>query len=320
MRAVTVIRPRARAPWSLVFPAAILASVILVPAVARPATLTVDDPLISTAECVDRSNQSVALSWDLGSSSGSTIELLGSSASGCSETDATTAVLVDGLSTSQTYYPATGDAAITVADVLAAAGKTPGTCDGSDFRVYVCVRLLDGSGATVTTASAVIELQLERPPPPVGLTVGVGEQALYVSFSAGTATAAAPAASKTYQAFAAAGGVTHASAETTSTSDVRIAGLENGTTYDVWVVAYSEAGNASAASELAAGTPQPVLDFYEGYKASGGVEGGGCSHAGAPGVLGLVAAAWAARRALSRRREPLRPARAARRAQTRSAG
>jgi hypothetical protein len=281
-----------------------LAAALAAPAVARPATLTVDDPLISIAECTNRGAESVGLSWDLGSSSGSTVEILGSNASGCSETDATTAVLADGIATSQTSYPASGDAAITLADVLSAAGKTPGDCTGSDLRVYVCLRLLDASGSAVATASAGITFQLERPPPPVGLSVGVGEQALYVSFSAGSATTAAPAASKTYQAFAAAGGVTHASAESSSTTDLRVGGLENGTTYDVWVVAYSEAGNPSDASALAAGTPQPVSDFYDLYQSSGGAERGGCSHAGGTGELALVAIAWATRLRARRRTDP----------------
>ena len=125
-----------------------------------------------------------------------------------------------------------------------------------------------------------------------------------MSFSAGSATTAAPAASKTYQAFAAAGGVTHASAESSSTTDLRVGGLENGTTYDVWVVAYSEAGNPSDASALAAGTPQPVSDFYDLYQSSGGAERGGCSHAGGTGELALVAIAWATRLRARRRTDP----------------
>jgi hypothetical protein len=266
------------------------------PGVARPATLTVTDALISSAECVNRSGEAVKLSWDFGSSSGSSIEILGSNTSACpsssSSSSYATAVLVDGLSASRTYYPQSGDSGITLSEVLSAAGTSPGSCDGSDFRVYVCVRLLDGSGAEVATASATIKFQLARPPPPTGLTVGVGEQALYVTFSPGTSTTDAPAAPKSYQAFASAGGVTHGSSETTGTRDVRIPGLENGTTYDVWVVAYSEAGNPSDRSELSAGTPQHVLDFYEMYRSAGGSETGGCSAGGDAGFLTLLALGW----------------------------
>lgn len=277
-----------------------VAVALALPALARAATVTLDDALVSRAECVARSSQSVALSWDLGGSSGSTVEILGSNASGCSETDATTAVLVDGLGTSQTSYPQSGDATLTLAAVLSAAGKSAETCDGADSRVYVCVRLLDSSGTEVTTASATLSLQLERPPPPVGLSVSVGERGLYVSWTEGTATTDAPASSATYRAFASAGGVTHESSETSGTT-ARVADLENGTTYDVWVVAYSTSGNPSDASALSAGTPQPVLDFYDLYQASGGTEAGGCSHGGAAGLLSVVAAAWVVRGALSRR-------------------
>lgn len=228
------------------------------------------------------------------------MELLASNASGCSESDATTGVLASSIPTSQLAWPGSGDPAITLADVLAAAGRSTASCAGSSFRVYVCLRLLDASGTQVTSASAAIRLQLERPPPPTGLATAAGDGAVYASWSAGTATTAAPAASASYQAFASAGGVTHASAETTGTS-ARIGGLDDGTTYDVWVVAYSEAGNPSDASELGAATPQKVLDFFALYQASGGAEAGGCSQGGSGDVLALLGAAW-----LLRRRGPVR--------------
>lgn len=266
-----------------------VAAALLLPGAALAATLAVEDPLVSRTACAAGASESLALDWDLGGASGSTAELLGSNASGCSETDATTAILVDGISTSQTSYPTSGDAEIHLDDLLAAAGKSAGTCDGDDFRAYVCVRLLDSSGAEVATASAVVTWQLERPPPPTGVSVSIGEKALNVSWTEGTATTGAAASTSSYGVFAAAAGVTASSAETTGTS-LRLGGLENGTTYDVWVVAYSEAGNPSDASELVAGTPQPVYDFYELYRAKGGAEAGGCGE-GPAGLAGFVLAA-----------------------------
>lgn len=267
---------------------ALAGAALLLPAAALAATLTVEDPLVSRAACAAGDTGSLGLDWDLGGASGSTVELLGSNASGCSETDATTAVLVDGISTSQSSYPASGDAAIHLDDLLAAAGKSAGTCEGDDFRAYVCVRLLDSSGATVTTASAAVTWQLERPPPPTGVSASTGEEALNVSWSGGTSTTGATATSASYRVFAAAGGVTVSSVETTGTS-LRLGGLENGTTYDVSVVAYSEAGNPSDASGPVPGTPQPVYDFYELYRASGGAEAGGCGQ-GPGGWTGLALA------------------------------
>ncbi|MFO0581685.1 MAG: fibronectin type III domain-containing protein [Anaeromyxobacter sp.] len=253
------------------------------PAAARAATLALDEPVLGRAACGAASDTSVSMTWDLGTSTGASLELLGSDAAGCDETDATTAVLVDGLSTSRTAYPVSGDAAITVQDLLSAAGKAT-DCTGTSVRVYVCLRLLDAAGATVTTASAALRLDFTSPPAPASVATVPGEGALYVSWAEGAATTAAPADSKTYRAYASAGGTTWSSAKTLSTS-ARIAGLEDGTTYDVWVVAYSEAGNESAASALTTGTPQPVEGFWDVYKASGGVEQGGCGQGGGGAAL-----------------------------------
>jgi hypothetical protein len=287
--------------------AAVAAATLLAlagPSPARAASLTVDDTLISIAECLDRSTQAVTLSsWDLSGSSGSTIEIYGSDTSGCATGDSSvsTAVLVSDLSSSRTSYPTSGEADVTLADVLSAAGKTVSDCEGTDFRVYVCVKLLDSAGSVVATASAGIKLQLERAPAPVGVSTAVGERALWVSWSAGDATTAAPAASATYQAFASAGGETYTSSETSGTT-IRLGGLENGTTYDVWVVAYSAAGNASAKSELTVGTPQHVSDFYELYTASGGSTSGGCAQGGAAGLLSLAGVLGVLRRRARARR------------------
>jgi len=256
---------------------------------ARAATLTLGDALVSRAQCLARATEELTLEWDLGSTDGSAIELLGSDASGCSETDATTEVLVDGLGISRTSYPATGEAAITIAEVLSAAGASAGTCDGGDFRVYVCVRLVDDAGDVVATASAALKFELERPPPPVDVATTFGENALYVSWTAGTATAEAPADAETYRAFASAGGTVVQSDDTTGTT-VRLGGLENGTTYDVWVIAYSASGTASEPSELVAGTPSPTDDFWQVYEKAGGLEQGGCSQPGGGGLLPGMAA------------------------------
>jgi hypothetical protein len=284
--------------------------VALLPAAARALTVSLElsdgDALVSRAECVDRAAEDLSLSWDLGSSSGASVQILASDASGCSETDATTAVLVDGLSTSQTSYPGDGDGAFTVSDVLESSGESAGTCDGDDFRVYVCVRLLDSSGDAVATGSAALRFQLERPPAPVAVAATPGEHALHLGWSAGTAATGATASSATYRAFASDGTTTASSGETSETS-LRLDGLANGTTYQVWVVAYSEAGNPSDASVAVEGTPAPVDDFFELYRKAGGSEEVGCGSAGSGG-LGALAPLLALLPALrARRRRPRRP-------------
>jgi hypothetical protein len=276
-----------------------------VPGAARAASLTIEDTLISISECLDRNSQYVTLSsWSFSGSSGSTIEIYGSDTSGCATGSDTvkTTTLVDNLSSSRTSYPVSGESKLTLADLLSAAGKSVTDCEGSDFRVYVCVKLLDSSGSVVATASAGVKLQLERPPPPTGVSTTVGERAIWVSWSAGDATTDAPASSATYKAFASEGGHTFESSETSSTS-VRVSGLENGTTYDVWVVAYSAAGNAGARSDLTVGTPQHVYDFYDLYTSAGGSTSGGCGHGGSAGLLSLAALGWAAVRRPARKGE-----------------
>ncbi|MGC4000024.1 MAG: fibronectin type III domain-containing protein [Anaeromyxobacter sp.] len=216
----------------------------LTPLAARASSLTVDDALYSQADCLDAGDQELTFSWDLSDASGSSIEILGSDTSGCTEDDdEVTTLLVDGISTSQTSYPASGDSALTLNDLLDAAGASA-SCEGTDYRVYLCVRLLDSSGSEVATATASVKLQLQHPPPPEDVTVQPGEHALHVSWSAGTAVSGARASSESYQVTCTAGDQVVTSAETTATS-IRVGGLQNGTTYDVLVYALSEAGNYS---------------------------------------------------------------------------
>lgn len=68
------------------------------------------------------------------------------------------------------------------------------------------------------------------------------------------------------------------SATTTST---RLAGLVNGTTYTVAVIAIDPSGGVSALSPQATAMPQPTLGFYERYKADGGAATG-CAMAPLP--------------------------------------
>jgi hypothetical protein len=275
---------------------AVLAAAL--PGTAHAGSLTLGDNLVSRADCVAASSTDVSMSWDLGSITADHIVILASTSSGCADTTTTgitTNALVDDLSNSQTSYPVSGDSAITVQDVIGATGVDVGACGGDDKAVYICVRAVDSSGDTVAKASAKFTIQTEVPPPPVISGVNVGESALWVTWSAGTAVSGAAADSKTYKVFASANGTTVESAETTSTT-LRLAGLTNLQTYDLWVVAYSSAGNASADSETSAGTPQHVVDFWEAYQAAGGQETGGCGQGSAGELSALAAIGWLAAR------------------------
>jgi len=75
---------------------------------------------------------------------------------------------------------------------------------------------------------------------------------------------------------------------------MEIAGLTNGTTYDLCLVAEDDAGNVSEPSPVVRGTPTDECDFAECFP--GGVPSGYCGALGAPGL-----AAWAAVLLLARR-------------------
>jgi hypothetical protein len=59
-----------------------------------------------------------------------------------------------------------------------------------------------------------------------------------------------------------------------ATTSNRLAGLVNGTTYTVAVIAIDPSGGVSALSPQATAMPQPTMGFYENYKADGGAATG----------------------------------------------
>jgi hypothetical protein len=73
--------------------------------------------------------------------------------------------------------------------------------------------------------------------------------------------------------------------ETTSETSGIAANLQLGAYYAVAVAGYDLVGNVGDLSELACGTPEPVDDFFEIYRKSGGEAGGGfCGHCGLIGA------------------------------------
>jgi len=55
----------------------------------------------------------------------------------------------------------------------------------------------------------------------------------------------------------------------------QLTGLANYTAYDVWIAAEDESENLGDESNVMTGTPEPVEDFWEVYRESGGSEDGG---------------------------------------------
>jgi len=96
------------------------------------------------------------------------------------------------------------------------------------------------------------------------------------------------------------------SAQGSTVSEVKVSGLDNGTSYAVAVTAFDAVGNESTLSTLLCGKPQPVDDFFTVYRGDGGQGGGGlCTIAGVDlgaGDLGILAVVIGAAAALVRRR------------------
>ncbi|MDP1915148.1 MAG: hypothetical protein Q8L14_02800 [Myxococcales bacterium] len=76
--------------------------------------------------------------------------------------------------------------------------------------------------------------------------------------------------------------------------EVIVDGLLNATTYDVVLRAIDGAGNQSADSEPASGTPRRTIGFWGTYREAGGTDTGGCSSG--LGLAPLFALGWFFRR------------------------
>jgi hypothetical protein len=170
-------------------------------------------------------------------------------------------------------------------------------CAGTtDKTVYVCVRLQNGTDATAvawTSGSFVLQLAPAQAPDGDGVTVTPSDAALKVSWQ----KSATPPVVKDYQAIArqvspaCATGCEFRSPWTTDTSTT-VGGLTNGNTYAVTVVARSYGNNTSTTESAPAqnGTPVPIDDGWDHYKAVGGREVGGCATSGGAGLAAGLAA------------------------------
>jgi hypothetical protein len=172
----------------------------------------------------------------------------------------------------------------------------------TDTTYYLCIYLTKSDATTVvgTAFSGALTFQLAVPPPPAITGVAPGNGALEVTVAQGAVTSTEKADTGiTFQAVASATGqatVTAPSSPTTNTT-IRVDGLVDNVTYTVVAYAYSTAGNKSAASASATGTPLPFESFWWAYQNAGGREQGGCGGgAGALAPLALLPLALRLRR------------------------
>lgn len=185
-------------------------------------------------------------------------------------------------------------------------GFAPGTstpCGGTStnvtHRICASVRTAIQCGgfqnATAQVASPALRIVYDVTPPnaPVISSLTAQDKALKVGYSVSSDTTEVVPLVR-------AQGETEfrrRSVETVSSSkEIIIDSLLNGTTYEVVLRARDGAGNESTDSELNAGTPIRTIGFWGAFRDAGGTETGGCSFAPGP-ALGLLALTfWLSRR------------------------
>lgn len=211
-----------------------------------------------------------------------------------------------------TYPGTSGDPVLHLSGLLtkatgSAAAAAAACAATTDVTITVCVQVLNGS----TIAGAVsntVKIQLSPPPVPTSVSVSPGQNALLVSWAAGTSNTVT---TSTYRVTArpvttdvaactpipdpltvACLGAVVAEASTSGKS-ARLTGLTTSVPYGVEVYAISDGGNSSAASSPPKlGTPIDVVDFWDKYQdmSGGTAEQGGCG-GGPAGLLSILAVA-----------------------------
>lgn len=260
-----------------------LAVLLLAPSLALAQFDSVNPDEISRAGCTDTS-ESVTVKFTINVSGGDRYDVYAQTGN-CSATETPSATPVktsNQLSTtliSMTVSP----------DVLRDRVGITSCNQASDVSYYVCVYLMSGStilGTAFNDGSS--KFQLAVPPAPVITRVDAGDGALDVRVVQGTTTSTEQANTNiTFQVEASAAGEATVTSGRQSGPSIRVSGLTNNVLYTVVAYAYSSAGNKSAVSASATGTPLPFDDFWEAYQNAGGQEQGGCG--GGAGALSLLA-------------------------------
>ena len=291
---------------------ALLLAALLAPLTALGQAISIIDPSpYSKAEC-ESATFDVTLNWSLpaGTSvpTGATYRILVSTSSECSE-GSSPLVVASGIEPDKTgsdltgatnqRYPKAGAASGTLT-IKTFADKASVTC-ANNPTMYTCVQLINGT--LILAKTNILQLQVLDGPPskPVNVGVAAGEAALNVSWEEGSG-GQVPTVKYTARAYTLLCDPrttlpdprvclgTLASQGTTTGKSIRLAGLVIGTEYGVDVTAYSGTGTPSEPSSIAVGIPLNAFDYWEKYKAMGGLDEGGCA-AGSGGALSLLAVA-----------------------------
>ncbi len=235
-------------------------------------------PELALSDCEADSAHAFTWSLDNEPSSSQRVDVYVSEASTCTYDTR--------LADVEVYDPAQATATTTVR----ASQVVPG-CDAVDATRYVCLRL--SGGMVEVTASLEVVVDTVRPSAPQVDRIEAGDSLVRVEWSyPGEAPADLFGHRIRYRI---AGSMDEPSEGPTLTpASLRsgtLTGLENGVTYEVWVVAVDDVGNVS--SDPASGvlaTPAPTRDFWEYYKSKGGQATGCQSGGGDAGWLALFGA------------------------------
>ena len=258
----------------------------------------VNPPYINIAECNGTTTDTLTYYWNVSTSftSGGTYELWiadkPSSSTACpADTTSTVTVnrqaIVTGLSATSASQ-SHADTATVQTRLSQIKGTLSSFCDGTATEVYLCVNYTPSGGTKViNAASGTLKIDLGVPPTPSGVGVVPGDTALHVSWAAGSGGTGTATGYRVFWGLH--NGDLSSSHELTGvgTLSYDIGGLQNGTEYDVQVVALTAGKNEGTRSDRASGVPVVVNDFWRQYKNAGGHEEGGCT-SGAAGLAAIL--------------------------------
>jgi hypothetical protein len=155
------------------------------------------------------------------------------------------------------------------------------SCDlDSEQDYYFCIQIVDevkdqyDQQHTITwRGGAELRWDVKAPGKPTITSISPGERNLKVKWTAPTDDDVG--SYNIYYATQGSADVYKKEVTDGSATSFQVTGLTNYTVYDVWMTAVDETENEGLQSGTVTGTPEPVDDFYEHYRESGGDDVGG---------------------------------------------
>lgn len=292
------VSPRSSVRSALPRSTFILLSVLLTPlaALAQSLTLVEGSPqTLSRIDCTASNPPEVAVRW-VGSANAGKERVFVSKNDRC-PTDAAADQEIVLVATRPIVVSESASISrgVNAAELFALATGSEDTCGGVagvETRVFVCVVYSETLTGTDLTESLPIQLDSTPPAAPESVTTAPLNNGLLVNWTMPTELAGA--ARYNLYVTPPTGDAIVKTFEGPGLRQGRITGLENGTEYTVEVTSVDDAGstasagNESARSQAAVGTPVESVDFWTHYHDAGGEEAGGCASTGSTGLLAVA--------------------------------